>query len=271
MGVNRRAIVLCGAAALSANKSFPPALSQTNQRVSQKELDEAIRLHALWLENINIGQRCTFSGRDLRGLKFGNVAGRPVNLSGADFSQTNLSQTEADDILVHYCNFNGAIFDACRWRQPVFAHADMRRISAKASELGWPAIGATPRADFSYTALNDSDLYNARILGCFYGARFGGASLVRSDFSGSEFSGPSCHEMSFAGAQLIEARFCDCRISSASFFNAECRMADFSRTTFSNVKMKGCNLTGAIFRGAEFRRTEFASNQLIEADFCGSF
>jgi uncharacterized protein YjbI with pentapeptide repeats len=84
----------------------------------------------VWLEDINSEQRCVLQGRDLSGLRFGVLGGESINLSGADFAQADLSGTEADDILVHHCNFNGAKFDGSHWRQPVFAYADMRRISA---------------------------------------------------------------------------------------------------------------------------------------------
>ena len=87
---------------------------------------------------MNAGQRCVLSGRDLSGLRFGRLGGGPVDLNGADFAQADLSGTEADDILVHHCSFNGATFDGCHWRRPVFAFADMRRASAKRVIWGTP-------------------------------------------------------------------------------------------------------------------------------------
>jgi uncharacterized protein YjbI with pentapeptide repeats len=170
MQMNRRHILL--GAGTTATTGLRPELARTqNKRVSQPELDEAIRLHAMWLANINDRQRCVFSGRDLTGLRFGSQGGPPINLSGADFTQADLTGTEADDILIHHCSFNGAIFDNCHWRQPVFAFADLRRASAK--RVIWGSAGPRdplepPRADFSHAALHNADLTEAKVCGFFY-------------------------------------------------------------------------------------------------------
>ena len=219
---------------------------------------------------MNSGQRCVLSGRDLSGLRFGRLGGGPVDLNGADFTQADLSGTEADDILVHHCSFNGATFDGCHWRQPVFAFADMRRASARWLIWGTPnrRDPSEPlRADFSHAVLRDADLTEARICGYFYGTKLVGASLVRADLSHSKFFGPKHYEMSFSGALLIGAKLRHCDISSVSFFNADCSGADFSGTVFSDVRMAGCNLSSARFQGTEIERTTFSPDQIRDTDF----
>jgi uncharacterized protein YjbI with pentapeptide repeats len=182
MNINRRHLLFTAAAAsVSAPLAAP---SCKGKQVSQGELDEGIRLHGMWLADVSSGQRCLFGGRDLSGLKFGILSGETINLSGADFTQANLSGTEADDLLVHHCSFNGATFDGCHWRRPVFAFADMRRASAKRVIWGTPgprAPSEPPRADFSHAVLRNADLTEARICGYFYGTKLAGASLVRVD------------------------------------------------------------------------------------------
>jgi uncharacterized protein YjbI with pentapeptide repeats len=259
---------LVAAAAVTIGTSTAVHGHGQGKRVSQPELDEAIRLHGMWLADINSGQRCMFGGRDLSGLQFGTLGGAPVDLNGADFTQADFSETEADDILVHHCNFNGAKFDGCRWRQPVFAFADMRRVSAKNVEWGNPARrGAAThfRADFCHAVLNDADLTDARIYGYFYGTRLGDACLVRADLSWSDLLGPIHHEMSLAGAKLSHAKLRHCRISSVSFFQADCSGTDFSRSILSDIRMKGCNLHRARFRGAQIDRTMFSIEQIDQA------
>jgi uncharacterized protein YjbI with pentapeptide repeats len=164
---------------------------------------------------MNAGQRCVLSGRDLSGLRFGRLGGGPVDLNGADFAQADLSGTEADNILVHHCSFNGALFDGCRWRRPVFAFADMRRVSAKRVEWGVAGHrGSAERsaADFSHAVLRDADLTEARICGQFYGTKLAGASLVHADLSLSDFMGPMHYEMNFSRANLSEAQLRHCHI-----------------------------------------------------------
>jgi uncharacterized protein YjbI with pentapeptide repeats len=167
MNISRRNILFATAAVAVATSQSALGRKQ-GQRVSQQELDEAIRLHGMWLADMNTGQRCTFGGRDLSGLQFGILDGAPIDLNGADFAQADLSGTEADEILVHHCSFNGARFDGCHWRQPVFAFADLRRASAKQVIWGTQGRRGSVRrslADFSHTVLRDADLSEARICG----------------------------------------------------------------------------------------------------------
>jgi uncharacterized protein YjbI with pentapeptide repeats len=269
MNINRRRILFGSAA--SAVTTWQPALGrQPVKRVSQQELDEAIRLHRMWLAHMNTGQRCVFGGRDLSGLQFGILGGATIDLNGADFVQADLSGTEADGILIHHCNFNGATFDNCHWQQPVFAFADLRRASAKQVTWGTPGHrGSAKRslADLSHTVLRDADLSEARIGGFFYGTKMGGTSLVKADLSLSDFLGSPKHvETTFSGANLSSAKLRDCRISSVSFFNADCTNADFSRSVFADVRAKSCNLSGARFHEAEIERTTFTPDQTCWAD-----
>ena len=264
MHINRRHLLCVVAAAVTGQA----AAGSEPKRVSQAELNEATRLHAMWLADNATGQRCMFGGRDLSGLRFGKLGGPPVDLNGADFAQADLSRTRADDILVHHCNFNGAKFDDSHWRRPVFAYADMRRASAKRVIWGIPGergSGTRSVADFSHAVLQHADLRNSRICGLFYGTKLARASLVGADFSLSDFAGPMHHDMSFAGTTLNNAKFRHCHISSATFANADCSGVDFSHSVFSNLILKDCNLTGAVFREAEFERT-VSSYQIDDTD-----
>jgi len=256
MNINRRRL-LFATAAVAVTTSQSALGRKQGKRVAQQELDESIRLHGMWLANMNTGQRCTFGGRDLSGLQFGVLGGAPIDLNGADFAEADLSGTEADDILVHHCSFNGAKFDYSHWRQPVFAFADMRRASAKRVEWGKPGRRGSARrslADFSHAVLRDADLTEARICGFFYGTKMVGACLQRADLTFSDFLGSKYYDVSFSGAKLNRAKLRHCQISSATFFSSDCTGTDFSHSEFSDVRMKGCNLSGACFRNAEFER-----------------
>ena len=119
MNIDRRHHLFAVAAVATTTSQRAQGYKQ-ERRVSQQELDGSIRLHAMWLADMNTGQRCTFGGRDLSGLQFGVLGGKPVNLSGADFARSDLSETKTDDLRMHHSNFNGANFDGCRWRRPVY-------------------------------------------------------------------------------------------------------------------------------------------------------
>jgi uncharacterized protein YjbI with pentapeptide repeats len=91
MSHNRRQIPIAATASAAA-ASLSTQRRTKRKRVLQEELGEVIRLHSLWLADLNCGQRCMLGGRDLSGLQFGRLGGPPVNLSGADFTQADLSQ-----------------------------------------------------------------------------------------------------------------------------------------------------------------------------------
>jgi uncharacterized protein YjbI with pentapeptide repeats len=255
MHTSRRHILLGAGATATTGIQPTPALAL--KRVSQSELDRAILLHAMWLANINDGQRCMFNGRDLSGLRFGNQGGPPVDLSGADFAQADLSGTQADNILIDHCSFNGAKLDNCHWQQPVFAFADLRRASAKQVTWGMPDPRDPfefPHADFSHAVLYDADLTEAKVAGFFFATKLFRARLCHADLSYSTFFGPKFCETTFTGAQMIGAKLRYCQISSASFYNANCTEVDFSYSDFSEVRMIGCNLSGTCFSNAKFER-----------------
>ncbi len=68
---------------------------------TQKQLDEILHKHSLWLENDENGVKADLSDVDLSGanLSFANL--RHVNLKGADLTNTNLR-----GIIFNYCTGN---------------------------------------------------------------------------------------------------------------------------------------------------------------------
>jgi uncharacterized protein YjbI with pentapeptide repeats len=269
MRFNRRSILIAVATSAAAASRSTAHPNKAAKRICQAELDEIIRMHGLWLGDPNCGKRCVLGGYDLSGLQFGKLGGSSVDLNGADFAQADLSGTDADDFLVHNCNFNGANFDDSHWRRPVFAFADMRRASAKRVTWGIPGSRSSAKrsaADFSHTTLQDADLTGSRICGLFYGTKLARASLAGADLSLSDFSGPIHFDMSFAGANLCAATLRNCHFSSVNFSNADCSRADFSHSVFSDLTLKDCNFHGAVFDEAEFERPIFAPYQIDDAD-----
>ena len=273
MSIDRRNVLFAvTAVATAATQSVRSGANNT--RVSQEELDAAILLHSIWLSDITSGRRCMFGARDLSGLRF--AGGRsPIDLSGADFSQADLSATEADNILLQYSNLNGAKLDNCRWRRPVFAHADMSRISARVAQWGIPGDRDSKdrvAADFRHTRLANADLTKARICGFFYESDLRYTSLKETDLSFSDFLGPNLSfDMNFSGARMRDAKLRHCRISNASFYNSDCRATDFFGTQFCDVNMNGCDLNFANFENAEVELTMFSLDQIRQVELSAAY
>ena len=58
--------------------------------MTREELDEVLRLHALWLAGEAGGEQADLSGADLRGTDLSGVDLRRANLRGVDLRGANL-------------------------------------------------------------------------------------------------------------------------------------------------------------------------------------
>ena len=77
----------------------------------QQELNERIRKHALWLQDVEGGERLDLSYVDLSGANFSGADLSSTNFSGADLSGANLS----------YANLRGANLSGAK-----LSYADLR-------------------------------------------------------------------------------------------------------------------------------------------------
>lgn len=87
--IGRRRFLAAAFATLAPLSS--QAVSHGRRRVTQDELDEAIALHRLWLEDRTRGRRVNFASCDLSGLDFGFSAQGQVVLRNADFTGADLN------------------------------------------------------------------------------------------------------------------------------------------------------------------------------------
>ena len=60
-------------------------------KMTQEEVNEAIRLHGLWVKGETTGERADLSNEDLSGLDLSGANLRCANLRGTDLRGTDLS------------------------------------------------------------------------------------------------------------------------------------------------------------------------------------
>lgn len=209
------------------------------RRISQRELEDAAALHAIWLEDDSRGGRAVFSNCDLSGLDFLSSRAEIIDMRGSDFTGADLSAVTGNQVSFHRASLQSARLSWSQLKLPILCGATMRRALCNRVVWGWPSQsslkppapidGWTPRATFINTDLSFSDFEDARVMGYFSGTRFSSASLRNTDLSHSDFAGTrEVCENSFAGSDLMQTKFHYASINGTNFRFAHLNEPDFS-------------------------------------------
>jgi uncharacterized protein YjbI with pentapeptide repeats len=220
--------------------------------VSQSELDDAIGLHGLWLENRKSGRRADFASCNLSGLDFGYGVMNQILLRNADFTDADLSGIGGNDVNFHHASLQYADLAGANLKSPVFCHAILNGANCRSVVWGWP-WGAEPNggdqpptdAVFMNTSLSGAVLDGARVRGFFYDCSLTAASLDGTDLSRSRFVGPAGGNR-FGGARLIDTSFRHAEISTVGFKRAVIERPDFLHAVIAPEVVRqllGRNLT----------------------------
>jgi hypothetical protein len=157
--------------------------------MTHAELQEALRLHRLWLEHDPEGVRANLSGASLCGaslyganLREANL--REANLSGADLCGANLRRANLSEVNLSEVNLRGANLSG----------ANLSGANLSGANLS----GANLReADLNGANLSGADLYGASL----YGASLYGADLYGADLREANLSGANLSEADLRGAK----------------------------------------------------------------------
>lgn len=224
----------------SAGGVCSPVVSRMHKRrIRQSELEAAVALHAIWLEDENRGTRAVFSNCDLSGLDFLSSQTDVINLRGSDFTEADLSAITGNQVSFHLASLQSARLSWSQLKLPILCGATMRRALCNHVLWGWPSQSAAvpppsidgwpPRATFINTDLSLSNFEDARVLGYFSGTQFSRATLHKTDLSYSDFDGIKYRcENSFAGSDLLGAKFRYASIDATNFRSARLYNLDFS-------------------------------------------
>ena len=188
----------------------PLVSKQHKRRVSQHELEDAVAMHASWLDDDSQGSRAVFSNCDLSGLDFLSNRADIIDLRGSDFTDADLSAITGNQVSFHRASLQDARLSGSHLRLPIFCGATLRRAWCNDVVWGWPSRLSPqppskvdrgyPRATFINTDLSSTNFDGSRVLGYFSGTRFTDVALRGTDLSHSDFAGREVFcENSFSG------------------------------------------------------------------------
>lgn len=205
------------------------------ERVSQRELDEAIRKHMTFLKGVRGGARAVLKFKDMSGLHF----------RGGDLSQADFTGSVLVGAIMTKGTFKGVSFFACDMRN---AHLEDGNFS-RADFRGAYVAGA----NLSGADLEKADLREGMIV-----ERTGktGAQDSKGWYDGK--SKPQ--RTIFAGAKLRETNLSGSRAASADFSDADLSGVIVKDADFRGANLEGANLTDADFTGSDLSRSNLKSS-----------
>jgi uncharacterized protein YjbI with pentapeptide repeats len=140
------------------------------QKPTQKEIQETLKLHSLWLQGSTQGKKADFSGKDLRSadlsgatlrwaiLSYANLSGailRNANLSDANLSDANLRGTNLSSANLSKANLNYADLSDANLSYADLRNADLSKANLRNANLSY--------ANLSSAILSSANLRNANL------------------------------------------------------------------------------------------------------------
>jgi uncharacterized protein YjbI with pentapeptide repeats len=215
------------------------------ERVTQRELDEAIKKHELFIRGVRGGVRASFKFRDLSQLDF-----RKADLSQADFTGSVLTGANMSAGV-----FKGVSFFSCDMRNANLENCDCSRADFRGAFVAG--------ANLTGASLTGADLREGKVMEKERGkplrdrARqdipdkvhktiFTGAKLSDTDLSGAHASAADFSDADLSGMIVKDADF-----SSANFEGANLSKADFTGTDLSHANVHASVMTGTVLEHTE--------------------
>jgi uncharacterized protein YjbI with pentapeptide repeats len=164
--------------------------------MTQEEINEKIKAHALWLAEKPGGERADFSGlnisgKNLEGANLRHAIFRGTIATGTIFTGAQLDWANFRHAYIDSANLCGANVSYANFALAELTHADFS--GADANHADFSGANAT-FADFTGAKLNDAEFVRAKIIcASFTGAKLIATGFVRSEISGANFTGANMH------------------------------------------------------------------------------
>lgn len=269
MNINRRGLLAAAAAVLGITQSIKaPRASNPNwlraypnkgRRLSQADLDQAVALHAAWLEDPTTGRHADLTNADLSGLTLSRVS-----LEGADLSGANLTETVFEDVDLNWARFVGsdlthATLVFCSLVGTNFSNACLNK--SRILSLCWENHGEGRAKVFENVCFRQANLTGAQIYGVLDGVNFRGANLIAANLSGSSF-----RYCNFVGADLTAANLTETESEVTNYSSAILRNTNLSAASMVESSLNGADLTKACLTGAYLLSNRLNDLKLSQAD-----
>ncbi|PWK53308.1 pentapeptide repeat-containing protein [Pleionea mediterranea] len=186
-----------------------------------------------------------------------------INLTGADFSNKDLSGFDFTEANLSYCNFSKADLEGAN-----FISANLQHALFNFANLGG--------ANFIATEMAHADL----TLAIVKGAKFLTAQLAHCNFSYVDFTGHSLQGMDFRRAKLSGAVLRNQTLKSMNFAEADLSQCDLTEATLEDANLQGANLTGAnltecslhgaLLKEVNLSYTDLSNKDLSNANLAGA-
>lgn len=235
---------------MNAKPTVTPEIAMVH--LSQDELDQIMRMHALYLKGHHGGARAVIKFRNLSGLSF-----RGQDLSHADFTGSCLIGTD-----MSAGKFVSSTFFACDMRR-----ANLERASfVRADFRGAFVAGANLRgADLKSADLREGKIMEKSTEGYL-------ADRVRRDgqngaVARTVFTGARMMETNLSGVRAASADFSDADLSNVRIQGADFRNANLEGANLSHSDLSGTDLRGSSLKHAILEKTIMLMTETEGADF----
>lgn len=205
------------------------------EKITQRELDDVIKKHNIFLKGIRGGARAVLKFKDLSHLDF-----HGSNVSQGDFTGSLLNSAN----LAHG-TFKGVSFFACDMRNANLEHADFSRADFRGAYVAG--------ANLTGADMKSADLREGRMM-----ERDENGQMV--DINRPGVPSDKTHKTIFTGAKLAETNMSGARAASADFSDADLSGVVMKDADFSGANLEGANLTNADFSGTNLTNSNLRSS-----------
>jgi len=188
----------------------------------------------------------SLKGTKLRGLELIGADFSKVRGEGADFSKANLTGANFRKASLIKCQFLKATIDLADFSSSELLSSNFLRVSAKG------------------VVMDDADLTGYR---GGHGSDYTGGSFLRVRGEKSNWEKATLDRTNFLQALLRRARFCESRISDATFDRADLQFSNFDDTLLRRSKMTNANLFKTSFSRADLTQATLNGSNLYGACF----
>jgi uncharacterized protein YjbI with pentapeptide repeats len=219
-------------------------------RLTQAQLDEVARRHAMFRESRSGGRRAVLAGYDLSGLCLADGDLSHSDCTGSSFLGADLRRSRFDSATLFACDFRHANLENAS-----FMRADLRGcFFAEAMMAGANLFEADLRPGMQISRDKSGEFHVMKPQEC------GGVAATTG------FTGANLTNASLAGVVAVQTDFSEALMRGCKLVRAHIRGANFTGTNLEGADFAQADMRGACFRGAVLSGVNFDYTDMAGAD-----